>query len=747
MNLYRTSLLLFLFCSFTSYLVAHDDQKKLQNYIIMSEAADGDDMSDCERAKALHKSILSSVCKDVDSRLIYSYNKATNGFAAKLSDEEVKDLEKHPAVVRAIPANEPYKLLTTHTPDFLQLRGSKGLWERMKNMGEGVIVGVLDTGITPGHPSFNDEGMSRPPAKWKGHCDYNASVCNNKLIGAKSFLRAGADELKHISPLDLDNHGTHTAGTAVGSSVKGINALGIAMGEASGAAPHAHLAVYRVCSQGGCAPPDIIKGIEEAVNDGCDVISLSLGVDGAQPFYLDAVALGGFYAILKGVFVSTAAGNSGPSANTLSNFAPWLLTVAASTTDRQIRSTVKLDSGVELNGESMFQPKNWTSKMLPLVYFGGEGSKIVNASKCMNGTLDSNMVHGKIVLCDRGGNGRAEKGLVVLKAGGAGMILANQEADAFSTNADAHVLPASHVSYVDGLKIKAYIHSTKQPLATFLFKGVALNTPYSPSIASFSSRGPNAVSPLILKPDIAGPGVSILASVPPMPLQGTTATQKFDFMSGTSMATPHLSGIAAIIKKEHPDWSPAAIKSAIMTTADVTDMNGKPIVDETGKPANVFAMGAGQVDPNKALDPGLIYDLTPDEYTRYLCGLGYKDKDVNTIIHPAPPVQCAKVKAITEQQLNYPSIAVSFGEGNTKTITRTLTNVGQAKSTYKAVVTAPKGTTMKVVPSTLNFGSLKEKQSFNIIFEHSGKGPMVPTGELKWVSGNYVVRSPIAISN
>lgn len=741
----KASLVLFLFCSFTSYVVAQDDQKKLQNYIIMSQA-DGVDILDHDKAETLHKSMLSTVCKDSDSRLIYSYNKVTNGFAAKLSEDEVKAMENHPSFVRAIPANEPYKLLTTHTPDFLKLRGTNGLWERLKNMGEGIIVGILDTGVTPGHPSFDGKGMPPPPAKWKGHCDFNASICNNKLIGAKSFLRAGADELKHISPVDTDAHGTHTASTAVGASVKDINVLGIPMGESSGVAPRAHLAVYRVCSEDGCAPPDIIKGIEEAVNDGCDVISLSLGLDGARPFYLDAVALGGFYAILKGVFVSTAAGNSGPAPSTLSNFAPWLLTVAASTTDRQIRSTVKLGSGLQINGESMYQPKNWTSNMLPLVYLTGEGFS-VNARKCVNGTLDSNMVRGKIVLCDRGVNGRLEKGLVVLRAGGAGMILANGEEEAFSTNADSHVLPASHVSYADGMKIKAYIHSTKQPTATFLFKGITYDSPFSPSIASFSSRGPNSVSTLILKPDVAGPGVSILAGVPPMPLLGQKTTQMFDFMSGTSMATPHLSGLAAIIKKEHPDWSPAAIKSAIMTTADQTDMDGKPIVNEVGQPADIFAMGAGQVDPNKATDPGLVYDITPEEYTHYLCSFGYKDQDVNTIIHPAPPVQCAKVKAIAEEQLNYPSIAVSFNKSKTKTIYRTVTNVGQANSTYKAVINVPKGTSMKVVPSTLKFKSLNEKQSFKIIFEQSGKGPLLPTGDLKWVSSKYIVRSPIAISN
>ncbi|KAJ3706764.1 hypothetical protein LUZ61_010469 [Rhynchospora tenuis] len=392
----------------------------------------------------------------------------------------------------------------------------------------------------------------------------------------------------------------------------------------------------------------------------------------------------------------------------------------------------------------MYQPKNWTSEMLPLVYLAGKGAP-VNADKCLNGTLDSKMVKGKIVLCDRGINARVEKGLNVRKAGGAGMILANDEPNAYSTNADSHFLPASHVSYVDGLKIKDYIRSTKNPTATFLFKGVAYHTPFNPSIASFSSRGPSPVSPLILKPDIAGPGVSIVAAVPPKSV-GNKKAQMFDFMSGTSMATPHLSGIAALIKKAHPNWSPAAIKSAMMTTTDTTDINGKPIVDQVGNiPADVFAIGAGQVDPYKALEPGLVYDLTPDEYIRYLCGLGYSDKDVNAIIHPAPKVQCAKVKVISQEQLNYPSIVVPLPKNGTKTIYRTVTNVGEANASYKAVISVPKGASMKVVPSTLKFKTLNEKKSFKIIFKRSGKGH--GTGELKWVSSKYVVRSPVVISH
>ncbi|KAJ3704150.1 hypothetical protein LUZ61_007855 [Rhynchospora tenuis] len=272
-----------------------------------------------------------------------------------------------------------------------------------------------------------------------------------------------------------------------------------------------------------------------------------------------------------------------------------------------------------------------------------------------------------------------------------------------------------------------------------------------------SSRGPSLNAPLTLKPDIVGPGVSILAAVPPygMPprILGQEKYKSFYFMSGTSMATPHLVGIAALVKKVHPNWSPSAIKSAIMTTAQITDTDGKPIVDHTQSPANVFDMGAGHVDPNKALDPGLVYDIDYQEYISYLCGLGFEDADVNNIINPAPPVECAKVKVIPKEQLNYPSIAVPIQRNtSTKIIYRTVTNVGKApKVTYKAAVTLSRGMSIEVVPSTLKFISLNEKKTFKIIFKREdGDIAAVPTnpfgfGELKWITDSYSVRSPIVL--
>ncbi|KAJ3695309.1 hypothetical protein LUZ60_000686 [Juncus effusus] len=721
--------------AFISTVVADDHQNRIQNYIIFVQDTSNVDISNSEKAKAWHISLLSTIIKDsVNSRFIYSYNKIANGFAARLTKEEVEEMSQKPWFARAVLANKPYKLTTTYTPEFLHLSGPTGIWKNTKNMGEGVIIGVLDSGISPDHPSFDDKDMPPPPTKWKGHCDFNGTVCNNKLIGAKSFLDAGAEEQRHISPFDTNGHGTHTASTAAGAFVNATNILGNALGMASGMAPRAHIAVYRVCTLNHeCESADVFKAMEAAVNDGCDVLSLSMG-DKSVPFYEDAMAMGGFYAILKGVFVSTSAGNLGPRYGRIQNEAPWLLTVAASTTDRKYKSIVQLGNGSQIEGESAYQPKNWKNKMFPIVGPGICGD-----------SMDEKIVRGKIAVCFFD-NDPINPGEAVLKAGGVGVIILSDQEFGYQTILGDNVLPASQISYDDGEKVQDYVSSTENPVATFIFRGLTKRNHWSPSIARFSSRGPSFQSKLrlISKPDITGPGVGIIAAMPPRFHKGNKI--QFAIKSGTSMSCPHLSGIAALVKNVHSNWSPAAIKSAIMTTAYVTDLDGKPISDEWHHPVDTYALGAGHVDAEKALDPGLIYDIKPEDYIQYLCGLGYNDSAISQIIFPAPSIKCAKVKAISQEQLNYPSISVYHQVNGTTVIYRTVTNVGEAKSTYKSIVNVPKGIIVNVRPPILHFNKVNEMKSFKIIFKWtSSKIRKWASGDLKWVSNKHNVRSSIAI--
>ncbi|URD78604.1 subtilisin-like protease [Musa troglodytarum] len=706
-------------------------------YIVHVKQPEGENFSAAEQWAPWYSSLLNRATGDTAaSRIIYSYRNVMTGFSARLTDKEVEAMSKLDWFLHAYPSRV-YRPLTTHTPMFLGLRyGGHNVWNAT-NMGEGIIIGVLDTGVTPGHPSYDDHDMPPAPAKWKGRCDLNATVCNNKLIGAMSFI-------DYNNPIDYDGHGTHTSTTAAGAFVKGANANGNAKGVASGMAPRAHIAAYKVCYGDECQGHDILAGMDAAVDDGVDVLSLSLGGD-SEPYHSDPIAQGGFNAINRGVFVSCSAGNSGPDHSTLSNDAPWLLTVGASTMDRSLLATVKLGDGQEFDGETLYQPHDFGSKMLPLMYPNANEQ----SSLCVSGSLDRFDVRGKIVLCDRGQNSRIEKGQVVQFGGGAGMIVANAPADGYATVADPHVLPASNVPYAYGLKIKSYINSTASPTATIIFKGTAMNTPHSPAMASFSSRGPSQITPVILKPDITGPGVSVLAAWPDITGPGVNIlaawTSAFEVFSGTSMSCPHLSGVAALIKKAHPDWSPAAIKSAIMTTAYATDNSRGPILDERRLPADLFAVGAGHVDPPKAMDPGLVYDLTPQDYIPYLCGL-YANNHVRAIV--GGPVNCSSVKSISEAELNYPSISVKLPAIHSTPVsyTRTVTNVGAPRSTYRAMVDVPEGVSARVDPTTLSFEKVDEKKSFSITFRRrGGRRQGAVEGQLRWVSTKHVVRSPISI--
>ncbi|XP_055803540.1 subtilisin-like protease [Solanum dulcamara] len=638
-----------------------------------------------------------------------------------LSSDEVEEMEMKPGFVSARP-QRILELDTTHTPSFLGLHQNVGLWNA-SNSGKGVIIGLLDSGITPKHPSFNDNGMPPPPAKWKGKCEFNFTACNNKLIGARNFVKTAT------SPLDGKGHGTHTSSTAAGNFVDGANLLGNANGTAVGIAPRAHLAMYRVCDDGLCQEAYILAGLDAAIEDGVDVISISLGGP-PMPFYDDCLAIGAYSAIQKGIFVSCSAGNKGPTVGTVKNGAPWILTVAASTTDRKIRAVAVLGNGAKYVGESAFQPTNFSGKLLPLV----------NANNCESlPTID---VKGKIVLCDTSGDlSRIEKGEEVKNAGAAAMILMNEKNGGYTTFADVHVHPTTHVSYFNGLKIINYIKSTSAPVATISFKGTRIGNKHAPTVASFSSRGPSLASPGILKPDISGPGVNILAAWPTSVEEMiTSATSTFTIISGTSMACPHLAGVAALLKNTHPDWSPAAIKSAIMTTADIVNLEKDPIEDERLKPANLFTIGSGNVNPSRASDPGLIYDIHPEDYVPYLCGLKYTDIQVSAIVRRK--VHCTS--SIAETELNYPSFSIHSKSG-AQTYTRTVTNVGEANSTYTVKVSGLDGVEVTVSPITLKFSALNQKASYNVTVKPS-KLPLHSQGYITWSSCRYSVRSPIQIS-
>ncbi|KAI4335203.1 hypothetical protein L6164_013872 [Bauhinia variegata] len=706
--------------------------------------------------------------------LIYAYTNAYNGYAASLDPQQAEELRRSDAVL-GVYEDTLYALHTTRTPHFLGLDTQYGLWEghstlQLDHASQDVIIGILDTGVWPEAKSFDDSGMTEIPTRWRGECesapDFSPSLCNRKLIGARSFSNGfrtasggasnGTKNDKEIaSPRDREGHGTHTASTAAGSHVSNGSFFGYASGTARGMAPQARISIYKVCWSTGCFGSDVLAGIDRAIQDGVDVLSLSLG-GSSTPYYRDPIAVGGFAAMERGIFVSCSAGNSGPETATLSNVAPWIMTVGAGTLDRDFPAYVSLGNNKRLAGVSLYSGKGMGDKPVGLVYAKGSDSNTSssNSTLCMPGSLDPEVVRGKVVLCDRGINPRVEKGAVVRDAGGVGMILANTAASSEEVVADSHLLPAVEVGRTVGDKIREYVHSDPNPTAILSFGGTVLNVKPSPVVAAFSSRGPNPVTPQILKPDIIGPGVNILAAWPdaigPSGLSQDNRKTQFNIISGTSMSCPHISGLGALLKAAHPDWSPSAIKSALMTTAYIHDNTMSPLKDAAGGSySNPWAHGAGHVDPQKAFSPGLVYDASPADYIAFLCSLDYTPQQIQFITNH-PNVTCSR-KLGDPGQLNYPSFSVVFGSKRVVRYTRTLTNVGSAPCAYKVRVTGPSIVGITVKPTRLVFGKVGQRRRYRVTFVSLSKKTSNVTvspafGSIVWRNEHNQVRSPVAFA-
>ncbi|XP_008780099.1 subtilisin-like protease SBT1.3 [Phoenix dactylifera] len=700
--------------------------------------------------------------EDPAERIIYSYENAFHGFAAKLTEDEAEKLESIPGVATVLPETI-YRLHTTRSPEFLGITGeSNSMWSAALSDHD-VIVGILDTGIWPESPSFSDGGMTAVPPRWRGACEtgrgFTAKNCNQKLVGARIFYRgyeasSGAiDERSEFkSPRDQDGHGTHTAATVAGAPVRGANLLGYARGTARGMAPRARVAVYKVCWTGGCFSSDILAAVDRAVADGVDVLSISLG-GGISTYYRDSLSVAAFGAMEMGVFVACSAGNGGPEPISLTNVSPWIATVGASTMDRDFPAPVRLGNGMNLTGVSLYKGRRNLSprRQYPLVYMGGNTSIPDPRSLCLEGTLDPHVVAGKIVVCDRGISPRVQKGQVVKDAGGLGMILANTDANGEELVADSHLLPAVAVGEAAGKAIKQYSNVGSHPTATMTFEGTKVGIRPSPVVAAFSSRGPNILTLEILKPDVVAPGVNILAAwsgdASPSSLLADHRRVRFNILSGTSMSCPHVGGVAALLKASHPDWSPSAIKSALMTTAYTHDNTFRPLKDAaTGAPSTPYDHGAGHIRPAKAVDPGLIYDISPDDYFEFLCT--QKLTPLQLKVFSKSSNRTCKHRLASPGDLNYPAISAVFREQPAPALTlhRTVTNVGPPVSTYHVRVTPFRGVDVAVEPKTLHFTHQNQKLSYKVTFRTKSPQPMPGFGALIWSDGIHLVRSPVAVT-
>ncbi|KAJ4701734.1 subtilisin-like protease [Melia azedarach] len=684
------------------------------------------------------------------ANLLYSYNHVINGFSASLTPAELEALKSSPGYISSI-RDLPVKPDTTHSPNFLGLNSKSGAWP-VSNFGQDVIVGVVDTGIWPESESYNDKGMPDIPSRWKGECvtgtQFNSSLCNKKLIGARFFNKGLVSKNPNItismnSTRDTDGHGTHTSSTAAGNYVEGASYFGYAPGTARGMAPLARVAMYKALWDEGSYTSDIIAAIDQAIIDGIDILSMSLGLDGVA-LYEDPIAIATFAAIEKNIFVSTSAGNQGPFIGTLHNGIPWVLTVAAGTMDREFGATLTLGTGETVDGSSLY-PANSSLSDVPIVFM----------DQCLNLTA-LKKIGQKIVVCQDKNESISDQvdNIRDAKVAGGVFISDFNNLEFFLQSS----FPAVFMDFKTGDFIIHYIKASTEPKASIQFLKTDVDTKPAPRVAGYSSRGPSQSCPFVLKPDIMAPGDLILAAWPSNNAAAEVNSKflfsNFNLLSGTSMSCPHAAGIGILLKGAHPDWSPAAIRSAMMTTSDSIDNTNNPIKDagDDNMPASPLAMGAGHVNPNKALNPGLIYDATVEDYVNLLCALNFTMKQIQTITRSSS-VDCSTPSL----DLNYPSFIAFFNANDSKSksntvqeFQRTVTNVGEGMSTYSANVTPMKGFKVSVNPDKLIFKEKYAKQSYKVSIE--GPRQMEETevfGYLSWIEtgGRYVVKSPIVATS
>ncbi|CAN0863072.1 Subtilisin-like protease SBT1.6 [Linum grandiflorum] len=699
-----------------------------------------------------HISILSTLHHPISdhlnqTNLLYSYSHVFTGFSCRLSPSQLTDVESLAAHIATFPERFG-KVMTTYTPSFLGLNHMTGLWPN-SSYGDGTTIGVLDTGIWPHSESFGEDGMPAVPEKWKGECEerfgFKSAYCNRKLIGYRFFSK-GAEAAGN----DDQDHGTHVSSTAAGNFVTGTSFFGLAKGTASGIAPRAHLAMYKVgWSDEDVTTTDVLAAMDRAIDDGVDIMSLSLGF-GLAPYYEDVIAMGAISAAEKGIFVSCAAANR-PFLWIL-NTAPWITTVGAGSIGRRFTAKITLadydDHGVkEIEGFSYF-PLDILAVDIPLYYRPG-------VDGCQARSLNRSEVEGRIVLCD--GVSAAEVqfdlGLLLRKAGAFGAVLISSSPE-LTLYPETSSAPLVAVSRTSGDLLRNYVQrggGTK--LVSVKFQLTNIGVKPAPQVAEFSCRGPDPVNPTILKPDVLAPGVEILAAypgwIPYMTFGEYKLITDYAFKSGTSMAAPHVAGLAALLKSLHRDWSPAAVKSAIMTTSYTVDNAGGILTDQiTGRAASPLDFGAGHIDPNRAMDPGLIYDIQIQDYVDFLCGLNFTRKQMDTILRRRDwncrrPVEAA--------EFNYPSPTAVFETGTkyprSITFRRTLSNVGNAKSVYRASLEhVPSTMRIQVEPKRLSFNHLNEARKFSVSDDDEEEEQQTVYCFLRWIDQHsHVVSSPIVV--
>jgi hypothetical protein len=704
--------------------------------------------------------------------VVHTYGTTFNGFAAVLTEAQATRLMRYSDVISVVPS-EVRQLDTTRTPDMLGVSAPGGLWSQLdaasRNIkGEDIIVAHLDTGFWPEDPNFGDKQSAAgkpvaynlpgtlvygaPPAKWGGTCQVGAGLtaemCNNKVLGARfylaAFLASGAlpDSLEYLSPRDGDGHGSHTASTSSGNSgVEVVSSTGVTTAIMSGVAPRARLAIYKVCwtatvsTQTGCYTADTLRAVDDAVADGVDVINFS--VSGTKNNYLDPVETAFLNATAAGVVVVAGAGNDGPAANTVGHIGPWLTAAASGTTDRAAGGgDLTAGDGTVYSGFSGNFFGVTTGSLVLSSTIPASGQTVASANTCLANSLDPASAAGKIVVCDRQATNSTANRLAasteVKRVGGIGMVLLNP--DTATPVADAHVVPSVQLANALRAAVQAYA-ATPGASGTI---GLSYNRPgvVAPVVSSFSSRGPGLGDQNVMKPDLMAPGSSIVAGYRAtltaaqhdQVIAGTlTPPAAIGTLSGTSMATPHIVGAAALLRQAYPSWSPAAIKSALMTSASAVKLPGG------ANDTNRWNFGAGHLNPNGAAVPSLVYDTEIADYGRFICGLN--------LTPPAGIGSCATLGSIKPWDLNIPSIQAA-GVVGSRTVTRKVKNVSTATRTYVATPSLA-GWDVVVTPASLTLAPGASATFSAKLTRTSATLGDWTFGTLGWSDGVVAMTSPL----
>lgn len=721
------------------------------------------------------------------AELLHSYRYAFNGFSARLNGAAVAQLRGMPNV-RAVYPDGERQLATDTSPQFLGLFDpTDGLVGAEGLSGDGIVIAVIDSGITPESESFQDVRPADSPRAcqsswgtnsllgrwlctnfrrreavrlfeplegWAGECEsgeqFETTLCNDKLIGAR-FYSTGAlavgdfDDGEFLSPRDADGHGTHIASTAAGNRVR-ASLNGSEVATIRGIAPNARIAAYKACwlrpgaTRATCVISDLVQAIDDAVADGADIINYSIGNTEETVANADDVAL--LEATKAGVLAIVAAGNDGPLLGSIGSpsSGPWAMTVAAASRDGQrfveaseVTSPPAL-AGRYPSAEALFTPQLSETGSISgaLVAVDDNDSALGSIRDACEALVNGSDVSGAIALISRGGCDFDVKVKNAQDAGATAAVVTNNLGGPviMSGNEIDITIPAVSVGQADGqLLLDALVDGDNIQIQ--LANGLFLTEQDQGNlVGNFSSRGPASGAPDILKPDVAAPGVNILAAVTPDVANGTSG-QLFGYLTGTSMAAPHVAGAAALLKERHSDWTPSMLKSALMTSSRQDLFKADAV-----SAANPFERGAGYIVPNDALEPGLVYATNADAFDAFTCGVAE---------YPIGRQQCdalvARGFSTDATALNQPAIAVSRLTLST-TVQRTVT--ATEPGSWSARLLLPAGFTGAVSPATINLNT-GDSATVDITI-----GVVAETldlwyfGALEWENDDRVVRSPIA---